>query len=169
MKHRVFGKKLGRTHNQRQALLKNLTRSIFIHGSIKTTNAKAKAVHSLIEKLSTKIITKDELIAKRELFKVLQDQTWVNNVVAEFKKVFGDQSSNFTKIEKIKFRYGDDALVVRLSFVKPIKFSVKKIVEEEAKDKKDKKAKKAKEVKKEKKVTKKETKKVAKKVKKEKK
>ena len=167
MKHRVFGKKLGRTHNQRQALLKNLTRSIFIHGSIKTTNAKAKAVRSLIEKLSTKIITKDELIAKRELFKILQDQTWVNNVVVEFKKVFGDQSSNFTKIEKIKFRYGDDALLVKLSFIKPIKFLVKKEVKEE--DKKDKKGKKTKESKKDKKVAKKETKKVAKKVKKEKK
>jgi large subunit ribosomal protein L17 len=168
MRHRVFGKKLGRTHNQRQALLKNLTRSIFIHGSIKTTNAKAKAVHSLIEKLSTKIITKDELIAKRELFKILQDQTWVNNVVSEFKKVFGDQSSNFTKIEKLKFRYGDDSLIVRLSFVKPIKFLVKKEVEE----KKDKKGKKIKETKKDKKITKKEikeAKKESKKVKKEKK
>lgn len=167
MRHRVFGKKLGRTHNQRQALLKNLTRSIFIHGSIKTTNAKAKAVHSLIEKISTKIITKDELIAKRELFKILQDQTWVNNVVSEFKKVFGNQSSNFTKIEKIKFRYGDDSLVVRLSFVKPIKFLVKKEIEE--KDKKDKKGKKTKEIKKDKKAVKKELKETKKKVKKEKK
>lgn len=164
MKHRIFGRRLGRTHNQRKGLLRSQTKSIFIYGSIETTNAKAKAVHSLIEKTCTKIITKDELTAKRELFKLLQDQTWVNNVFTEFKKVFGTQSSNFTKIQKVKYRYGDDALIVRLSFVKPIKFSVKKEVEEVEKKGKGKKAKKIK-----KKEVKKEIKKIDKKVKKEKK
>lgn len=160
MKHRIFGKRLGRTHNQRKGLLRSQTKSIFIYGSIQTTNAKAKAVRSLIEKISTKIITKDELTAKRELFKILQDQTWVNNVFKEFKKVFADQSSNFTKIQKVKYRYGDNALIVKLSFVKPIKFLVKKElekIEEKSKSKKNKK------------IFKRESKKIARKVKKEKK
>jgi len=126
MKHRVFGKKLGRDHRERKALFSSLTRSIFIHGSIKTTETKAKSVVSTIESLSTTIISKPELTAKRELFKVLQDQTWVNNVVKTFKEVFGDQTSNFTQMTRIKRRFGDDAMVVKLSFVKPIKFEQKK-------------------------------------------
>jgi large subunit ribosomal protein L17 len=138
MKHRIFGKKLGRNHNERQALFRSQTRSMFIHGTIKTTEAKAKAVAPLIEKLSSVIISKPELTAKRELYRYLQDQNWVNNVYSTFKSTFGEQKSNFTKMTRIKFRYGDNALVTSLSFVKPVKFSVKKetVKKEEAKDKK---------------------------------
>ena len=132
MKHRIFGKKLGRNHNERKALFNAQTRSMFIHGSIQTTEAKAKAIVSIIESLSNHIITKPELTVKRELFRYLQDQNWVNNVVKKFQEVFGQQSSNFTQITKVKRRFGDDALIVKLSFVKPIKFektNAKKIVE----------------------------------------
>ena len=127
MKHRIFGKKLGRNHNERKALFNSLTKAIFISGSINTTQARATAIVSTIESLSNTIITKPDLIARRELFKVLQNQTWVNNVVKTFKETFGDQTSNFTKITKVKRRFGDDALIVKLSFVKPVKFDIKKI------------------------------------------
>jgi len=140
MKHRVFGKKLGRNYNERKSLFNSLTKAIFINGSINTTKAKAQSVVSIIESLSNIIITKPELIAKRELFKVLQNQTWVNNVVAKFKEVFGDQTSNFTKTTLVKRRFGDDSLIVNLSFVKPIKFDIKKEVKVE--DKKEVKSKK---------------------------
>ncbi|MFA5750212.1 MAG: L17 family ribosomal protein [Candidatus Shapirobacteria bacterium] len=143
MKHRIFGKKLGRNHNERQALFKSLTKGMFISGYINTTEAKAKSVVSTVESLSNTIICKPELTAKRELFKILQDQTWVNNVFKTFKEVFGEQTSNFTKMTRIKRRYGDDALIVRFSFVKPIKFEqkkaevkseIKKIVKKESKE-----------------------------------
>lgn len=145
MKHRIAGKKLGRNFNERKALLKSLTRSMFTHGAIETTEAKVKAVLPMVEKLANTIITKEELTAKRELFKVLQDQHWVNRVVANFKSVFGDQKSNFTTIQKIKHRYGDDALIVKFSFIKAVNF--KPEVKEEVK--KDKAVKKVKAVKKE--------------------
>ncbi len=134
MKHRIFGKKLGRNHNERKALFNSLTRSIFIHGSIKTTEAKAKSIVSTVESLANTIITKPELTAKRELFRYLQDQTWVNHVVSKFKETFGDQSSNFTQITRVKRRFGDDALIVKLSFVKPVKFDKTKAkkIEEKA-------------------------------------
>ena len=138
MKHRIFGKKLGRNYNERKALFNAQTRSMFISGSIKTTEAKAKAIVSTIESLSNTIIVKPELIAKRELFRYLQDQTWVNNVVSKFKETFGQQSSNFTQITRIKRRFGDDALIVKLSFVKPVKFEKSKAKKTE--EKADKKA-----------------------------
>ena len=125
MKHRIFGKKLGRNHNERKALFNSLTKAMFISGSINTTQARATAIVSTIESLSNTIITKPDLVARRELFKVLQNQTWVNNVFKVFKETFGEQSSNFTKITKVKRRFGDDALIVKLSFVKPIKFEIK--------------------------------------------
>lgn len=138
MKHRIFGKKLGRNHHERQALFKSLTKAIFINGSIETTEAKAKSIVSTVESLSNTIITKPELTAKRELFRTFQNQTWVNNIVKTFKETFGDQTSNFTQITRIKRRYGDDSLIVRLSFVKPVKFDIKKVKPEvKAGDKKE--------------------------------
>lgn len=134
MKHRIFGKKLGRNHHERQALFKSLTKAIFINGSIETTEAKAKSIVSTVESLSNTIITKPELTAKRELFRTFQNQTWVNNIVKTFKETFGDQTSNFTQITRIKRRYGDDSLIVRLSFVKPVKFDIKKVKPEAKSD-----------------------------------
>ena len=133
MKHRVFGKKLGRNFNERKSLFNSLTKAIFINGSINTTKAKAQSVVSTIESLSNTIMTKPELIAKRELFKVLQNQTWVNNIVKKFKEVFVDQTSNFTQTTLVKRRFGDDSLIVNLSFVKPIKFDIKKEIKVEEK------------------------------------
>lgn len=48
MRHRVYGKKLGRNKNQRQALFKSLVRELKLHGSIKTSLAKAKAASSQV-------------------------------------------------------------------------------------------------------------------------
>ena len=153
MRHRMVGKKLGRNFNERKALLKSLTKAMFTHGSIETTEAKVKAIIPMVEGLANTIISKEELTAKRELFKVLQDQTWVNRVVSNFKSVFGDQKSNFTTITKLRRRYGDDALIVKFSFVKAVNFKPEKIeVDKKAKKevvKKVKPAKKVKEVKKE--------------------
>ncbi len=118
MLHRISGKKLGRTRNQRQALFKGLSRAIFTYGSIETTEAKAKASISMIEKLANTAVRGD-LNAKRELFAAFQDRRFVNSVVAQMQQVFGDQKSNFTVIKRVKRRQGDDALIVKLSFVKP--------------------------------------------------
>jgi large subunit ribosomal protein L17 len=146
----MVGKKLGRNFNERKALLKSLTRSMFTHGSIETTEAKVKAIIPMVEGLANTIISKEELTAKRELFKVLQDQSWVNRVVANFKSVFGDQKSNFTTITKIKRRFGDDALIVKYSFIKAVNFKAEEKKKETKKEvKKVKSAKKVKEVKKE--------------------
>jgi len=151
MKHRIAGKKLGRNFNERKSLLKSLTRSMFTHGAIETTDAKVKAVVPMVERLANIIITKEELTAKRELFKVLQDQHWVNRVVANFKSVFGDQKSNFTTIKKIKRRFGDDALIVKFSFVKAVNFKpeIKEVVKKETKKSVIKTVKKVKAIKKE--------------------
>lgn len=151
MKHRIDGKKLCRNFNERKALIKSLTRSMFTYGAIKTTQAKVEAIIPTVEKLANIIITKEELTAKRELYKVLQDQHWVNRVVANLKSVFGDQKSNFTTVEKIKRRFGDDALIVKISFTKPVTFQPEKKeeVKKEKAVKKTKKVEKVKAVKKE--------------------
>jgi len=128
MRHRIFGKKLGRNHNQRKALINGLVRSIFTYGSLETTDAKAKTALRVIENLAASA-TKADLNSRKELFRILQDQTWVNRVANKMSAEFQGQTSNFTKITKIKRRFGDDALMVKLSFIKPISFLAEKKVE----------------------------------------
>lgn len=126
MNHRKAGKKLSRNTHERQALFKSLAKSVFTYGAIETTHAKAKSVISLIEKLAHSIITKDQLIAQRQLSRYFQDRNFVKNVYSTFKSVFEGQTSNFTKIWKVKYRQGDDALIVKLAFVKPYSLNIKK-------------------------------------------
>lgn len=134
MNHRKFGIKLGRNRREREALFKSLTRSIFTHGTIETTSAKARSVVSIIEKLSNHIITKDVVVAQRELSTYIQDKNLVSQIYTEFKKVFEGQTSNFTKMWKTKIRQGDNSLMVKFSFVKPYSLAtVKTEVVKEAK------------------------------------
>lgn len=139
MNHRKFGKKLSRNHHERQALFKSQTRALFTHGAIETTDAKAKALIPLVEKVASIIATKSEIIAQRELGKLIQDRKLVSLIYTNFKAAFGDQKFNFTKVTKIKFRQGDDALIVKLAFVKP--YSAKAVEVKKEDKKEDKKAK----------------------------
>ncbi len=133
MNHRNTGKKLGRNTRERQALFKSLAKSVFTYGAIETTRAKAQSVVPLVEKLANHIITKDIVLAQRELSRYFQDKNFVKNVYKSFKDIFDGQTSNFTKMWNVKYRQGDDALIVKLAFVKP--YVLKKEVKEVAKDK----------------------------------
>ena len=136
MNHRIFGKQLGRNHHERQALIKSLSKSLFTYGAIETTRAKAQLVIPTVEDLANCIMTKDVVIAQREMAKYFQDKNFVKSVYDTFKSVFAGQTSNFTKFWNVKIRQGDDALIVKLSFVKPytiIKPVEKKPVEDKKK------------------------------------
>ncbi|HEX8924051.1 MAG TPA: 50S ribosomal protein L17 [Patescibacteria group bacterium] len=119
MRHRIFGRQLGRTRNERQALFRSQVRDIFTHGGIQTTEAKAKSVLPIVEKLCA-MTKKSELLGRREFAKYIQDRNLVNSIFNQVKAAFADQSGNYTKMSRIKRRQGDDALIVKLSLVKPI-------------------------------------------------
>jgi len=136
MRHRNFGKQLGRNHHQRQALLKSLMKSLFKHSSIKTTKAKAAAVSPLIVKICRAAKTND-LISKRFIFKYFQDRHLVNNLIVAFNKAFVDTDSNFIKITPFKIRQGDSSLIVRLSLIKKLDYSEFEKKEEPKKIKKE--------------------------------
>lgn len=126
MRHRIFGKQLGRTHNQRQALIRQQVRSIFTYGHILTTETKAKFIQPVIEKISHQIINSAGLSTNRLLFTYLQDRHLVNKIVSVFSPVFTGQLANFTKMTRIKHRQGDNALIVRLEFIKPYQLEAPK-------------------------------------------
>jgi len=136
MNHRKFGKKLSRNHNQRQALFRSQVRSFFTYGAIQTTETKAIAVSPIIERLCHIVATEPQVTAARELYRLLQDRNQVNHVMKVLKESSVGQSSNFTRLTRIKRRIGDDALIVKLSFIKPVSFVVVPPVVEKVKTKK---------------------------------
>ena len=78
MRHRVSGKHLNRTSSHRVALRRNLAASLFEHGTIRTTEAKAKDVRRFVEKLIT-IARKGDLHARRLVIARLQDRRVFSN------------------------------------------------------------------------------------------
>ncbi|WGS65342.1 50S ribosomal protein L17 [Marinitoga aeolica] len=129
MRHRVKINKLSRYASHRKALLKNLAREVFEHGSIITTTAKAKAVKPMVEKILTKAIeaketdNKDRSVAlRRQINRYFNDKRFTNKIVDEVAKVFIDanRKSGYTRILKIGFRRGDAAELSLLQLVENI-------------------------------------------------
>lgn len=116
MKHRVSGKKLSRTTGQRKALFRSLLAALFLHGGIRTTKAKAKAVAPQAEKLIS-LAKKETLSARRQAAKVLPKRKLVNCLFDEIAPKFQDRRSGFTRIINLGTRLGDGAQMVRLELV----------------------------------------------------
>jgi len=120
MRHRVSGYHLGRNINERHSLYRSQLRSLFTHGFICTTDAKAKSIMPLAEKIAAAAVRAD-LNSRRYIFTFFQDRNVVNNIVTAFTTVFPGQTQNFTKLTSVKYRQGDNALILKLAFVKEVK------------------------------------------------
>ena len=117
MKHRVKKKTLGRNTNQRKMLLRGLLRSLFEHGSITTTKAKAKEVKRLSDKLIYRAKT-DSVATRRDLHRFFGKRDVVNTLVERIAPLFKKRDSGFTSIKEIGRRRGDNTKLVSLSLVK---------------------------------------------------
>ena len=126
MRHRIAGRQLSRNINERQSLYRSQLRSLFTNGFINTTVAKAKSILPLAEKIAAAAVRSD-LNSRRYIFTFFQDRNVVNNIVTAFTATFPGQTQNFTQMHNVKFRMGDNALIVRLSFVKEVN-SLPKVV-----------------------------------------
>ncbi len=119
MRHRVKGKKLSRTSSQRKALFKGLINALVIHGEIKTTESKAKAVRGLVDKLITKG-KKGTLHSRRLIAAFLQNKLAVNRIVDELGPLFAKRSGGFSRITRLGTRRGDNAMMVKLELVEKV-------------------------------------------------
>jgi large subunit ribosomal protein L17 len=126
MRHRIAGRQIGRNINERQSLYRSQLRSLFTNGFINTTAAKAKSILPLAEKIAAAAVRAD-LNSRRYIFTFFQDRNVVNNIVTAFTATFPGQTKNFTEMHNVKFRMGDNALIVRLSFIKEVN-SLPKVV-----------------------------------------
>ncbi|MDO8573894.1 MAG: L17 family ribosomal protein [Candidatus Daviesbacteria bacterium] len=115
MRHRVYGKHLGRNKNERQALFTGLVHSLLSHGTIETSEAKAKAIKGLIDKTIN--------LVKKDIF--FQDDKLKEKIKAILPKL-GSKTSGYTSTIRIGPRLGDQTTMVELSLIgaeeiKPVK------------------------------------------------
>lgn len=137
MGHRDKVKKLGRTKPHRESMLANMAMSLFTHRMIKTTDAKAKALKPLVDRLITKA-KENTLNAKRQVARTIKNKEVHKKLFEEIVPQLGDRNSGYSRVIKLGVRRGDGApiSIVELLTEKPV-------TEEETKGKKGKKAAKA--------------------------
>lgn len=124
MRHRVLGRKLGRDINSRKALFNNLANSIFLHGQIKTTLAKAKFTQGGVEKIITSA-KKIRLGNRRVIAQSLSKAAFlklINEIAPGFEKRIG----GYTRIVKLAPRSGDNAPMARIELLPWEKVEAKK-------------------------------------------
>jgi len=129
MRHRVSGKRLSRTASHRRALRRNMAASLFQHGAIRTTEAKAKELRRFVERLIT-TARKGTLHARRQVIALLQDRrmadddgeidsrTVVEKLFSEIAPTYQDRPGGYTRIIRLSDRrIGDAGVQVILQLV----------------------------------------------------
>ena len=116
MRHRVKGRKLGRTASHRKATLIALATSLLKHKRIKTTLAKAKETRSFVEKLITKA-KKNDVQAQKQVIEFIKDKETVKELFAEIIPKIGDRPGGYTRVIKLGNRLGDAASMALIELV----------------------------------------------------
>jgi large subunit ribosomal protein L17 len=101
--------KFKRDRDQRQLLFRNLATSVILYESVITTEAKARAVQPIIERLISIGKESDQLRAKRRLSGFIPDKNAVKKILDELTIRYKDRSSGFTKRIRVMPRLGDGA------------------------------------------------------------
>ena len=133
MRHQKAGKKLNRTGSHRNAMFRNMVTSLFIHGRVQTTDAKAKELRRWADRMIT-LAKRGDLHARRQVLSVVRSKVVVHKLFAEAPERFGQRPGGYTRVMKMGRRVGDSAPISIVEFVGP----------EDKKDKKKQKPKRAK-------------------------
>ncbi|MBB6053026.1 50S ribosomal protein L17 [Armatimonas rosea] len=121
MRHRIGGRQFGLASDARIALLKGLLRSMIIYKKIETTEARAKEIQPMVEKLVTR--AKDDSVHSRRIAraaiggKSASDEDIVKELFTVIAPNFKDRPGGYTRMAHKSVRRGDGAPVVVLEFV----------------------------------------------------
>jgi large subunit ribosomal protein L17 len=108
MRHRKKGRKLSRTASHRRATLRNMAQSLFRHGRIETTTAKAKELRPYAERLIT-LAKRGDLHARRQVVAKVWDRDVVGTLFNDIAPRFAERPGGYTRILKLGTRKGDAA------------------------------------------------------------
>ena len=110
------GARLGGSPAHERIILANLASQLFEHGKIVTTEAKAKRLRPVAEKLITKA-KRGDIHARREVLKTVRDKGVVHVLFTEIAPTFTDRPGGYTRITKVGPRKGDNAPMALIELV----------------------------------------------------
>ena len=108
--------KLGWKSSHRRALLRHLATQILDHGQVTTTEAKAKAVQPVVEKMIS-LGKRGDLHARRQAAAYLTDPKVVKKLFDEVAPNYADRNGGYTRVVKIGPRRGDAAPMAVIALV----------------------------------------------------
>jgi large subunit ribosomal protein L17 len=110
------GPRLGGSPSHQRLILANLATALFEHGRITTTEAKARRLRPLAEKLITKA-KRGDLAARRQVLTVVRDKSVVHTLFTEIGPRFENRPGGYTRITKLGPRKGDSAPMAMIALV----------------------------------------------------
>ena len=108
MRHLNSGRKLNRSSSHRKALLRNLATALIHHDRIRTTDAKAKELRRVADRLVS-LGKQATLHARRRAFDRIRDHEAVTKLFEVIAPRFTDRPGGYTRIVKLGLRHGDAA------------------------------------------------------------
>ena len=116
MRHRVQSRRFSRPTDQRLALFRGLVTDLLRYEQIKTTEAKAKAIRGLAEKMIT-LGKSGTLPARRRVLGYVYDKDVAAKVFDELAERYAERPGGYTRIIRLEPRKGDGAPVVQLELI----------------------------------------------------
>ena len=108
MRHRKAGRKLGRTSSHRKAMMRNLVTSLLEHEKVTTTDAKAKELRGVADKMIT-LGKRGTLHARRQALSFIRDNRVTKKVFEELSPRYTERAGGYTRVVKLGNREGDNA------------------------------------------------------------
>jgi large subunit ribosomal protein L17 len=116
MRHGKSGRRLGRKTSHREAMFRNMVTSFFQHEKITTTDAKAKEIRSIAEKMIT-LGKKGDLHATRLAASYIREKSVVTKLFSTIAPRYKERAGGYTRIIKLGVRQGDAAPLSILELV----------------------------------------------------
>jgi large subunit ribosomal protein L17 len=110
------GARLGGSPAHQKLIVSNLATALFEHGRITTTEARARVLRPVAEKLITKA-KRGDLHNRREVLKTIRDKSVVHTLFTEIAPTFEERPGGYTRITKIGPRKGDNAPMAVIELV----------------------------------------------------
>lgn len=116
MRHQKSGRKLNRSSSHRRAMFRNMATSLLQHERIQTTDAKAKEVRRVAERLIT-IAKRGGLANRRLAHRTVRDQEVLAKLFEEIGPRYSERPGGYTRILKMGHRRGDNASLSLIELV----------------------------------------------------
>src|SRR5512143_2601141 len=116
MRHRNTGRQFGRNSSHRRALFRNLVTSLLEHGKVETTEAKAKEIRGIADKMIT-LGKRGDLHAKRLALAYIQSRDVVAKLFSDIAPRSANRNGGYTRVIKTRVRLGDSAPMAVIELV----------------------------------------------------